>query len=100
MLHGQLRAAFCAGQKNATVHVAFCPPFRSAPEVSAEPIDGPDCRVKIAQVLLHGVRIDVRLATPADRPASVLLEFAAVEPVEPAPQQTPVVSGQSRTDRQ
>jgi hypothetical protein len=74
---GWLRAAFASGQRTTSVHVAFCPPLASAPELSVEQIDGPEARVKAAQVLAYGARLDLKLATAYDEPAEVLLQFSA-----------------------
>ncbi|MCE5267202.1 MAG: hypothetical protein LLG00_04895 [Planctomycetaceae bacterium] len=74
---GWLRTSFAAHQRTASVHVAFCPPLNVAPEVAVEQVDGPDARIKVAQVLAYGVRLDLKLATAMDEPASVLLQFSA-----------------------
>lgn len=79
-LDGWLRADFAAGQRHATAHVAICPPMRRVPECFAEPGDGPSATVKVAQVLTHGVRLEVRLDQPATADASVLVEFSIQEP--------------------
>lgn len=76
-LAGWLRMAFAAGQRTGSLHVAFCPPFAKTPELTVEQLDGPDARVKTAQLLPYGVRLDLKLAAPSDAPASVLLQFSA-----------------------
>ncbi|MEN6459671.1 MAG: hypothetical protein ABFC63_12160 [Thermoguttaceae bacterium] len=74
---GWLRASFVAGQRTASVHVGFCPPLGSVPEVSVEQVEGPETRIKAAQVLAYGARLDLKLAAVCDEPADVLLEFSA-----------------------
>jgi len=76
------RAEFAPGERNATVHVAFCPPFELLPQVEAEIAEGPDASVKVAQVLHNGARLEVRLAQPAAESATVGLEFAARDSAE------------------
>jgi hypothetical protein len=76
-LSGWLRMAFAAGQRTGSVHVAFCPPLSVVPELSVEQIEGPEARVKTAQLLPYGVRLDLKLVAPAEEPASVLLQFSA-----------------------
>ncbi len=76
-LFGRLRAAFAPGQRTTSVHVAFCPPLEATPEVTVEQIAGPTARIKTAQVLPYGARIDLKLAAPAQQPANVLLQFSA-----------------------
>ena len=67
-----------AGQRTGSLHVAFCPSFDAAPQVQAEAVSGPDCRVKAAQVLPYGARLDVKLDEPAGEDESVLVWFSRV----------------------
>jgi len=76
-LSGWLRTPFVAGQRTATVHVAFCPPFAKTPGLEVEQCDGPPARIKTAQVLPHGARLDLKLAQAAETPVAVVLEFVA-----------------------
>jgi hypothetical protein len=76
-LAGWLRIPFAAGQRTGSVHVAFCPPLAATPELSVEQIGGPPSRVKTAQLLPYGVRLDLKLAAAAEEPTSVLLQFTA-----------------------
>lgn len=76
-LSGWLRAPFLAGQRTASVHVAFCPPFAAIPELSVKQIAGPPARVKTAQLLPQGVRLDLKLASSAEEPHDVALQFSA-----------------------
>jgi hypothetical protein len=79
-LFGWLRTPLAAGQRTASVHVAFCPPLDAMPEVEVEQIDGPEARIKMAQVLPYGARFDLKLASPADAAATVVLQFMARTP--------------------
>ncbi|MEN6449978.1 MAG: hypothetical protein ABFC96_05775 [Thermoguttaceae bacterium] len=74
---GWLRARFAPGQRTVSIHVAFCPPLESVPEVEVEQVDGPEARIKAAQSLPYGVRLDLKLVAAIDEPASVLLQFSA-----------------------
>jgi hypothetical protein len=76
-LSGWLRPAFAAGQRTGSIHVAFCPPFAGTPELAVEQIGGPEARIKTAQLLPYGVRLDLKLAATADQPTTVLLQFSA-----------------------
>ena len=76
-LTGWLRLTLAAGQRTGSLHVAFCPPMPAAPELSVEQIDGPEARVKTAQLLPYGVRLDLKLVAAAEEPSSVLLRFSA-----------------------
>ena len=77
VLSGWLRTFFAAGQRTGSVHVAICPPLDAVPEVAVEQIDGPEARIKTAQVLPYGVRLDLKLAAAAGEPTGVLLQFSA-----------------------
>jgi hypothetical protein len=76
-LTGWLRTPLAAGQRNANIHLAFCPPFAATPLLEVEQIDGPPARIKMAQVLPYGVRFDLKLAAAAEESSSVLLQFVA-----------------------
>ncbi len=76
-ISGRVRASFAAGQRTANVHVAFCPPLEKTPRFNVEQVDGPKARIKTAQLLPHGVRLDLKLSAAADEPVDVVLEFAA-----------------------
>jgi hypothetical protein len=76
-LSGWLRIPLAAGQRSGSLHVAFCPSFDQAPQIEVEPVYGPDCRIKAAQVLPYGARLDVKLEEPAGEDESVLLWFFA-----------------------
>jgi hypothetical protein len=76
-LSGWLRMAFAAGQRTGNLHVAFCPPFAATPQLEVEQLDGPEARIKTAQLLPHGARLDLKLAAAAEEPTSVLLQFSA-----------------------
>jgi len=91
VLCGWLRVPLAAGQRSASVHVAFCPPFPRTPEVAVQQREGPAARIKAVQLLPHGARFDVRLAQPSESAGSVLLEFSA--------QSEPSGLGSSEPDR-
>jgi len=76
-IHGTLRAEFVAGQRQATLHVGFCPPLERAPVVEVETGDGPDAEVKVAQAFAHGARLEVRLASAAEEDCWVIVELSA-----------------------
>jgi hypothetical protein len=77
VLSGWLRAVFLTGQRTASVHVAFCPPFAKTPRLSVEQLDGPSARIKTAQLLPYGTRLDLKLSQPASDAADVLLRIRA-----------------------
>jgi hypothetical protein len=82
VISGWLRVAFAVGQRVASGHVAFCPPFAHLPDCEVELAEGPAASARVAQVFPHGARIEVKLDTGAVEPLSVVVEFAAIEPLE------------------
>jgi len=76
-LSGWLRIAFVAGQRTGSLHVAFCPAFPATPELVVEQLDGPEARMKTAQLMSYGARLDLKLAAAAEEPTSVLVQFSA-----------------------
>ena len=76
-LSGWLRMPLAAGQRSGSLHVAFCPSFGQTPQVQTEAVSGPDCRIKTAQVLPYGARLDVKLDEPAGTDDNVLVWFFA-----------------------
>ena len=79
-LCGLLRTPIAAGQRTANVHVAFCPPLAAVPELVVEQTAGPPARIKTAQLLPYGTRLDLKLAAAAPQPATVTLRFSARTP--------------------
>jgi hypothetical protein len=80
-VRAQLSAPLEPGARVATLHVAFCPPFRESPETHAEQVDGPEAELRLVQVLPYGARIDLRLRRPAGEPAEVTVRLDATGPV-------------------
>ncbi len=74
---GWMRVSFEAGQRLASVHLAFCPPFARSPEATLERLEGPQVRIKRAQVFPFGARFDLKLDTPAERRSDLVLHVAA-----------------------
>ncbi len=79
-LSGWLRMPLAAGQRTGSLHVAFCPAFGQAPQIEVEPVGGPDCRIKAAQALPYGARLDVKLDQPAQANENVLVWLHAAVP--------------------
>lgn len=77
LLRGWVRVPFVPGQRSASVHLAFCPPFESVPSVDIVGQFGPECRIKVVQVLPLGARLDVRLQHASSTHDSVILEILA-----------------------
>jgi hypothetical protein len=89
VIQGRLRVPFEAGQRTASVHVAFCPPLRKVPSVAVEVLSGPDGTAKVGVSLVQGARFDVRLEQPTSEATAVTVAFFAqessAEVTEPGP---------------
>jgi len=77
VLSGWLRVEMAAGQRSASLHVAFCPPFVQTPHLAVEQLSGPATRIKTVQLLPYGTRFDLKLDQPSPSASSVLLQFLA-----------------------
>ncbi|MHB8902719.1 MAG: hypothetical protein ACYC6Y_28500 [Thermoguttaceae bacterium] len=89
---GWMRVSFEPGQRLASVHLAFCPPFTRTPEATLQRLEGPEARIKRVQVLPFGARFDLKLDSPAQQRSDLLLRVAAESQAEPA-------GGEARSDR-
>lgn len=79
-IHGLVRAKFVSGQRHVYLHVGFCPPLPSAPQVELHQLEGPDVQIKPGQVLTSGVRFDLKLREAPTVDASPVFEFMATCP--------------------
>jgi len=78
-LSGWLRVEFLSGQRTEHAHLAFCPAFDHVPRLAVEQTDGPRARIKTAQLLPYGARLDLKLSSPVDAKQRVTLRITAVE---------------------
>lgn len=78
-VHATLRGELAAGDRRATLHLGFCPPFPSQPEVEAEVIEGPAAVAKVTQALHNGVQVEVELDIAEIEDSVVTVEVAAYE---------------------
>lgn len=79
---GWMRVSFEPGQRLASVHLAFCPPFGRTPEAALERLEGPQVRIKRVQVFPFGARFDLKLGSLSEQRSHVLLHVAAELPAE------------------
>jgi hypothetical protein len=76
-IRAQLAAEFAARQRNATLHVGFCPPLAALPRVEVQAIDGPEAEVKVSQAFAHGARLELRLSEAAEQACRVTVALTA-----------------------
>jgi hypothetical protein len=76
-LAGWLQISLATGERNATAHVGFCPPFSAVPKISLRQMSGPAGRVRAVQILPHGVRLELKLDHSPRHAECVSVEFVA-----------------------
>jgi len=77
-VRGRLAVSVPAGARAAAGHIGFCPAFAATPEVEATTsYDGVEVTVAVAEVLPWGVRVECRLAEPAEEPLEVPVDILA-----------------------
>ena len=77
-LQGHVVLAFAEGERATHAHVGFCPAFAVTPAVRVTTsYDGVEAVVTAAEVLPWGVRIECRLAEPAEEPLEIPVELTA-----------------------
>jgi len=78
-IQATLQAEFEPGNRSATLHVAFCPPFERLPSAEVAAIDESDAAIGVTQLLHNGVQIEVRLPQPAGKNQTVSIELVATD---------------------
>lgn len=80
VIEGEALVEFPAGQKEATLHLSFCPPFQVRPELHAEDALGEDLEIRAEAVHPFGARLSVRRATGLDHAESRHISYVAAPP--------------------
>lgn len=93
-VRGRVVVAVPAGARTGYGHLGFCPAFPATPAVEVSTAyDGVEVTVTAAEVLPWGVRVECRLAEPAEEPLDIAVDLvAAAAPAEdgqPAADGTP-----------
>ena len=80
-VRGRVQLSIPEGGRTTHAHVGFCPAFTATPsvEVSTE-YDGVEAVVTAAEVLPWGVRVECRLAEPAEEPLEIPVDVLAKAP--------------------
>ena len=76
-IEGAIRISFAAGQRAASVHVPFSPPFAAVPQVECEAIGDDPARWKVSVVYAYGMRVELKRES-SDEPAEIELSYSAV----------------------
>jgi hypothetical protein len=76
-IEGAIRVSFAAGQRAASVHVPFSPPFAAVPQVECETIGDDSARWKVSVVYAFGMRVELKRES-SDEPSEIELSYSAV----------------------
>ncbi len=79
MVYGILRCDFAPNLRQQNIHIAFCPPLKSRPQLSVDQVDGPTARIRSTVVESYGAGMEVKLQSASSEPASVQIQFYACE---------------------
>ncbi|MDE0735066.1 MAG: hypothetical protein OSB47_04530 [Pirellulaceae bacterium] len=77
LIFAATQADFETGQRTQTVHLAFCPPLQQPPSMKCNQLDGPACRIKIAESQIYGARFEIRLQDRCPQPVQVRFQVEA-----------------------
>lgn len=83
-LQGGTVVELTIGQKQAVVHLAFCPPFAATPEFECDSGDDSASRLKVAAIYPYGVRIEIKRSEACQSPTSVKIRYTAVLRANPS----------------
>ena len=77
-IRGRIHLEIPAGARAAHGHLGFCPAFAQLPDVHVDTAyDGVEATVAAAEVVPWGVRIECRLAEPAEEPIEIPVDVTA-----------------------
>ena len=83
---GEMVVVVPAGERVAPGHLAFCPPFATAPVIAVEAAaDAAEVEAAAVEVLPWGARIECRLEEATDEPVTVTVSLSAVAAAAPSP---------------
>ena len=77
-IRGRVILAVATGSRTGHAHVGFCHSFAALPTVEVQSdYDGVEAELSVAEVLPWGLRLECRLAEPADEPLEIPVDFQA-----------------------
>jgi hypothetical protein len=79
MIEGEVSVDFAAGQKEAVVHLSFCPPLASSPEIHAEDGLGGDVEIRAEASHPYGARLILRRRGDISHPETRQISYAATQ---------------------
>jgi hypothetical protein len=79
LIYGTIQCDFRGGQRQQNLHLAFCPPLASIPDLSADQLAGPPVQIRPTMVESFGAVLELKLSSPSKQPERVQLQFYASE---------------------
>jgi hypothetical protein len=79
LIFGTLRCAFVTGQRQQSIHLAFCPPLVALAHFVVDQVDGPAVQLRTVVAQTFGVSLEVKLGSPSRVPVEVQIQFYAFE---------------------
>ena len=76
-IEGAIRVPFTSGQKAASIHIPFSPPFAAVPQVECEIVGDEPARWKLSVVYAYGMRVDLKRES-SDGEAEIELSYSAI----------------------
>lgn len=81
VIEGWMRVSFQSGQREATIHVSFCPPLPGSPAIETEDLEGADLEIRAASVFPFGLRMTARRSGSTQEPQVARIGFVATAAV-------------------
>ncbi|TVS14515.1 MAG: hypothetical protein EA424_19190 [Planctomycetaceae bacterium] len=79
VVFGTVRCSFAPGQRQQSIHLAFCPPLRKLAQLATDQVAGPAVQIKTVTAETFGVGLEAKLASPSKEPTEVQIQFFAFE---------------------
>lgn len=85
VVFGTVRCRFSPGQRQQSIHLAFCPPLPRLAQLETDQVAGPSVQIKTVTAETFGAGLEVKLAASSKVPTEVQIQFFAFEKSPGAP---------------
>jgi hypothetical protein len=79
IIYGTFRCGFVDGQRQQSIHLAFCPPLQTLAHFATDQVSGPAVQIKTMVAETFGVGLEAKLTSPSKGPTEVQIQFFAFE---------------------
>lgn len=76
IISGTARIDFASGEQTAALHLAFCPPLGSDPEIEAE-ADEAEVEIRVTESRTYGMRLEAKRSRDTAGALSIVVQFEA-----------------------